>query len=432
MLERSGCNELVVDETGLTSLKDVLTDIVHPLVVVAPFVDDVTEFRKQWPKHTVVGKHDLCSLAGWTPEECAGDDLAYMMFTSGSTGTPKAVGVTHRNIRAFLDTVVERYHVTSDDRFSQTFALNFDLAVFDLFAAWECGACVCIPTKEQMLNIGRYIDSERLSVWFSTPSTAIMIKRLGQLEPEQHPGLRLSLFCGEALPVEIAQAWAASAPNSITENLYGPTELTLCCTYYRWDDERTALEAENGVVPIGEPFPGMTVLVANETLVEVAPGTVGELLMTGPQLTLGYWRDADKTKAAFVVPPGKDCVYYRTGDRVRHPLPERPLTYLGRQDNQIQIHGIRVELGEIEAALREEAKVAIAVAMGWPAATASAAGVVAFIEPTEIELGNLKKLLAKRLPSTMLPRRIEVLDKFPTNPNGKIDRKVLKTMLPTT
>jgi amino acid adenylation domain-containing protein len=314
----------------------------------------------------VVGKQDLCSVDGWEPEEIAGDAIAYMMFTSGSTGTPKAVGVTHRNLRAFLDTVAERYHFTSDDRFSQTFALNLDLAVFDLFVAWQCGACVCIPTKEQMLNIGRDIDSERLSVWFSTPSTAVMIKRLGQLEPEQHPALRLSLFCGEALPVEITQAWAASAPNSRIENLYGPTELTLCCTYYHWDAERTVLEAESCIVPIGEPFPGMTVLVADEALVEVAPGTVGELLMTGPQLPPGYWRDVDKTKAAFVVPPGKDTVYYRTGDRVLQPLPGQPLTYLGRQDNQILIRGVRVELGEIEAALREEAKVDMAVAMGRP------------------------------------------------------------------
>ncbi|WP_257825636.1 AMP-binding protein [Rhizobacter sp. J219] len=97
-------------------------------------------------------------------------------------------------------------------------------------------------------------------------------------------------------------------------------------------------------MPIGEPYPGMKVLVADEQLREVPVGEAGELLMTGPQLTLGYYKDADRTAAAFVVPPGQSEVYYRTGDRVRRPQPGQPLVYFGRIDNQIKIQGYRVEL----------------------------------------------------------------------------------------
>jgi acyl-CoA synthetase (AMP-forming)/AMP-acid ligase II len=110
----------------------------------------------------------------------------------------------------------------------------------------------------------------------------------------------------------------------------------------------------------------MVPLVADEFLREVAPGADGELLMTGPQLALGYLDDPVKTAVAFVKPPGREEIYYRTGDRVRRPLEGQPMTYLGRVDNQIKILGRRVELGEIEAVVREESGVGGVVALGWP------------------------------------------------------------------
>src|SRR5207245_171684 len=103
-----------------------------------------------------------------------------------------------------------------------------------------------------------------------------------------------SLFCGEALPMEVAQHWQEAAPGSTVENLYGPTELTLACTLYRWDAATSPAECELGVVPIGYPYPEMTALIADESLREVEPGETGELLMSGPQVALGYWRDEEK------------------------------------------------------------------------------------------------------------------------------------------
>jgi non-ribosomal peptide synthetase component F len=109
-----------------------------------------------------------------------------------------------------------------------------------------------------------------------------------------------SLFCGEALPVEIVRHWALAAPNSVIENIYGPTELTIGCTAYRWSDTRSSGQCDQGVVPIGQPFDAMRALIVDEQLREVEPGREGELLMAGPQLSLGYWQDGERTRRAFV------------------------------------------------------------------------------------------------------------------------------------
>jgi len=253
----------------------------------------------------------------------------------------------------------------------------------------------------------------------------MLLAKLRKLKPAAFPNLRVSLFCGEALPLEVARAWAAAAPASIVENLYGPTELTIACTLYRWDSERSPAQCEQGVVPIGEPYPGMQVLVADESLREVAPGEVGELLMTGPQLSLGYWNDPQRTAAAFVVPPEREQVFYRTGDRVRRPKTGEPLVYLGRADNQIKIQGYRVELGEIEAALREEAGIEAAIAIGWPRNAGGADGVVAFLGAEDLDLDAILARLKARLPSYMVPRELRAVAAFPLNANGKIDRGAL-------
>jgi len=355
--------------------------------------------------------------------------MAYLLFTSGSTGEPKGVMVAHRNVTHFVDCMVERYGITEHDRFSQTFDLTFDLSAFDMFVAWARGACVCVPTAGQKMLPGKYLSDAGITVWFSVPSTAVLMSKLRMLKPGKYGQLRWSLFCGEALPIEITQKWAEAAPNSVVENLYGPTELTIACTLYRWDPARSPAESELGVVPIGEPYPGMRVLVADEGLREVPPGETGELLMTGPQLSLGYYRDPERTAKAFVVPDGKAEVYYRTGDRVRRPIPGKPMIYLGRMDNQIKIQGYRVELGEVEAIARKEANVDIAIAIGWPATSSGADGIVVFVGDAACDCASVRERLIAKLPPYMHPSSVRAVGEFPLNANGKVDRGALRALL---
>ena len=426
MLTRAGCQALIVDEDSFPLLPEMLEGVEQPLVIVVPDRIEVAGLAARLPHHTVVGAEHLASPEDWSPTPVDPEGIAYLLFTSGSTGVPKGVMVAHRNVRRFIDVMVERYEIGPDDRLSQTFDTTFDLSVFDMFVAWETGACVCCPPERELLAPGRFIRESGVTVWFSVPSTAVFMRRLKQLKPGAYPELRWSLFCGEPLPADVAQAFAGAAPNSIVENLYGPTELTLACTLYRWDDERSPAESALGLVPIGEPYPGMTVLVADDELREVAPGSDGELLMSGPQVTLGYWRDPEKTAAAFVVPPGREEVFYRTGDRVRRPRDGAPLTYRGRVDHQIKVLGHRVELGEVEATLRDASKVDAVVAVGWPSTPAGAGGVVAFVGDLNVDVPALLERLRERLPPYMVPREVLLLDDLPLNANGKYDRGALR------
>lgn len=429
MLQRSGCRCLIVDAHAARQLDELLAGIELPLLVLLPEGADLSAWSARWPAHRFLGPGDLAAPADWRPPAGDPDRIAYLLFTSGSTGQPKGVMVAHRNVTAFVDAMAERYQVSEHDRFSQTFDLTFDLSAFDMFVCWERGACLCCPTPGEKALPGKYITERGITVWFSVPSTAVLMNRLRLLKPGKYPGLRLGLFCGEALTAEVMQRWAEAAPNAVLENLYGPTELTIACTLYRWDAERSPAECELGLVPIGTPYPGMKVLVADEQLTEVAPGETGELLMTGPQLTLGYHQDPQRTAAAFVQPAGHAETYYRTGDLVRRPLDGRPLVYLGRIDNQIKIQGYRVELGEIEAVLREEAGVDVAVAIGWPLTASGADGIVGFVSGEAIDAPAVRARVAGRLPPYMQPSAIQVIGQWPLNPNGKVDRKALRALL---
>ena len=429
MLQRSGCRAVIVDAQSEEQLDATLEGIDDALLLVLPEKTHTETLQRRWPKHWIVGSRQLEPPEAWEIEPAHADSIAYLLFTSGSTGPPKGVMVAHRNVLHFVDAMVRRYGITEQDRFSQTFDMTFDLSAFDMFVAWERGACVCCPSSKKMLNPGRFIQERALTVWFSVPSVGAFMKRLGMLKPDMYPTLRWTLFCGEPLPVEVAQAWAAAAPRSVLENLYGPTELTIACTLYRWDSQKSPLECESGLVPIGEPYPAMEALVVNSDLQEVPPGEEGELLVTGPQLSLGYWQDAEKTAAAFVVPRSKNEIYYRTGDRVRKPRANGPMVYLGRLDHQVKIHGHRVELGEIEAHLRHEARVESAVALGWPLTPSGVGGIVAFLGETGLDVEAVRHRLKGKLPAYAVPRQIHLLPALPLNPNGKVDRGALLKIL---
>jgi len=429
MFARSECSSIVVDAGSLPQLDKLLEESSKALLILLPDVENVESLKKQWPRHTFAGSNDLAPSRDWREPGALPDAIAYLLFTSGSTGIPKGVMVAHRNVTAFLDYMVERYGISEKDRLSQMFDMTFDLSVFDMFVSWERGACVCCPSQKALIKPGNFIQDMELTIWFSVPSTAVFMKQLGMLKAGRYPTLRFSLFCGEPLPVASASAWLLAAPNSILENLYGPTELTIACTLYRWDPTQSPNETELGIVPIGYPYPEMGVLVADENLKEVGRGEEGELLMNGSQLSLGYWKDPDKTAAAFVIPPGEKSVYYRTGDRVRRPLGNGPLTHLGRIDFQVKILGHRVELGEIEAVVRQTCGLDGVLAVGWPATPSGYGGVEVFVEGEAKDLDGLRSKVASELPDYMVPRRFHFMGRLPRNVNNKFDRKAIIKLL---
>ena len=429
MLEKSGCRSIIVDAGSLPQVDRLLFSARESLLVILPDLEDAGPLRKQWPSHTFIEAKRLAPARAWREPSLPTDGIAYLLFTSGSSGVPKGVMVAHRNVVGFLDYMVDRYLVTETDRLSQMFDMTFDLSVFDMFVAWERGACVCCPSIKTLIRPARFVEEMGLTIWFSVPSAVAFMKQLGMLKSGRFPSLRWSLFCGEPLPVSCAMAWLEAAPNTVLENLYGPTELTIACTHYQWDPDSSIAESVQGIVPIGFPYPGMNTLVVNDSMYQVEPGQEGELLMNGPQMSLGYWKDAERTSASFVIPPGKNDIFYRTGDRVRRPLGNDPLVHLGRIDSQVKILGHRAELGEIEAVVRDASGLDGVVAVGWPSTPSGHGGVEVFLEGASPDLNAIRNSIASRLPGYMVPRRFHFMSRLPRNTNGKFDRIMMRKLL---
>jgi non-ribosomal peptide synthetase component F len=341
------------------------------------------------------------------------------------------VGVSHANVLHYLDVMGAQYPLTPEDRCSQTFDQTFDLAVHDLFMTWDAGACLYAMQPIELVAPVRFINKHRLTAWFSVPSVPALAVKANMLQPGNMPSLRYSFFCGEPLPNATARAWQEAAAGSAVDNLYGPTELTIACFAYRWDPAESPGDSVNDIVAIGRPLPGLGALVVDDALRPVADGEVGELLVCGPQATPGYWRDEQKTAERFVTLPVSDARakrFYRTGDRVVR-RPSGNYAYIGRVDHQIKVLGFRVELAEIEAAMMRHEGVVQAVAVGWPVEDGRATGIVGFVMGQVASPGELRQGLTRTLPDYMVPSRVLVVDEFPVNANGKVDRKQLAAQL---
>lgn len=368
---------------------------------------------------------DVAPISG--PEGLADDDEAYLLFTSGTTGAPKGVPISHRNVTSFIRTNQARYGFRSSDRFTQLFDSTFDLSVFDIYMAWNAGAAVCPLKPLEILSPYRAVARLGITVWFSVPSVAALLIRQNTLETGSMPGLRVSMFCGEALPAAVAEKWQAAAPFSIVENLYGPTELTIACSSYRWRGVDSERECVNGLVPIGELFPGLEYITIDEDLRPTDPSVGGELCVRGEQRFSGYLSKSSRDPfiAGYDVPYSHDALYYRTGDRVRQ-LTAGPLVYLGRSDDQVQVAGHRVELLEVEGALASIPGVQQAVVLPLSSDGSIVTGLIGCITGTDLSSSQLQRQAREALPSYMVPREFIFLEEFPLSANGKIDRKELK------
>ena len=380
MLERSGATVVIADPESAEVLGEAFAGGPAEVAVLCPGSDAPPSWARDG-RRTVLCAPDLERMRAPLAEE-AGDeqDIAYLLFTSGTTGLPKGIGIRDANVTAYLDAARERFALGPDDRCSQTFALTFDLSVHDMFVCWDAGACLCVPPARAAMAPGPFIQEEGLTAWFSTPSTAVMMDRLRMLRSGAFPTLRWSLFCGEALTAQTAEAWQRAAPASALDNLYGPTEATIACTVYRWSPETSPDECVNGVVPIGRPFGRTVTAVLDDSLRPVPDGVMGELFLGGDQLAPGYWRDPERTAQAFVSAPALTPAgpWYRTGDLAAVDV-RGNLVYRGRTDDQIKIRGHRVELQEVEAAARATSAATAAVALGWPRTPAGADGIILYL-----------------------------------------------------
>lgn len=358
---------------------------------------------------------------------------AYVLFTSGSTGKPKGVAVGHAALAHYLQAITQRYpQLDHLQRSSQCFDPTFDLSLHDLLVCWATGGCLYSLPRTALMFPAAFINEHQLTTWFCVPSMAASMRRMKQLAADSLPSLRLTLFCGEALPAPLADAWQAAAPNSRIDNLYGPTEATIACTALQWQGQYPQLD----VVPIGQPLAGLHAAVFDDNGKPCPDGRSGELWLAGPQLAGGYWGDPAQSAQRFVStddPALPARRWYRSGDRARRDA-QGQLHYLGRMDRQVKVRGYRIELQDVEAQLRA----VFAGGQHYPLLAVIAtphsdpllgSELVAFIEQPGLDLAATMAALRRQLPDYMLPSRLLVLAQMPFNSSGKIDYPALAAQL---
>jgi len=291
-----------------------------------------------------------------------------------------------------------------------------------------------VPSRKQMIAPARFAARREITHWCSVPSVVSFAQRMRGLKPVCMPAMRKCAFISEPLTLQQARAWQAAAPNGVVVNIYGPTELTVSCTEYTLPADVAGWpHPANGTVPIGTTYPDMEYVVLDDG----RPAAEGELCFRGSQRFDGYldpannvgrflWFDGRASVVYDGSTPLTDEAWYRTGDRVRH-LGDQ-LVHLGRLDHQVKVRGYRVELGEIEAALRDQPGVRDAVVLPMPSADGDVE-LEAVCTGEALDVKERLTALRSQVPSYMVPRAVTFFDELPLNQNGKIDRKVLLAQL---
>ena len=366
------------------------------------------------------------------PVEIINEDLAYILYTSGSTGSPKGVMLTHLNARTFVEWACETFAFESGDIFSNHAPWHFDLSVLDLFAAARCGAKV-VPVSEPLApfpaGVSDFIESEKITVWYSVPSALIQLLLRGGIDRHRFATLRSVLFAGEVFPVKYLRELMRRWPQARFHNLYGPTETNVCT----WHTVPALEDGEEKPIPIGKACANTEVFVVDIEGKPVAPGEEGELWVRGATVMKGYWGDPKRTAGALV----NDPVYphlggrvYRTGDLVAQQ-PDGTFRFLGRRDHQIKSRGFRIDLGEIEAALYSHPGVIEAAALPLPDEEVGnrIVGVIVSAGGEAPTVEQIREHCAGRLPRYMIPEAFRFLSSLPKTSTGKIDKQRLLSEL---
>ncbi|EIJ6628091.1 amino acid adenylation domain-containing protein [Campylobacter upsaliensis] len=346
-------------------------------------------------------------------------NLLYVFFTSGSTGLPKGVSISHKSVIDYAFWVSEEFELDENEIIANQAPLYFDNSILDIFPTIKEGGSVHLVPNSLFafpLKVLEYLENEGVNTIFWVPSVLIYFANTQALEKFKLEKLKKVLFCGEIMPNKQLNYWRTHLPHTLFANLYGPTEITDVCCFYKVDREFK----DDELLPIGKACKNTELLVfdENKNFINEA-GKKGELYVRGTSLSLGYYNDIEKTKAAFIQNPLHHNyldLLYKTGDIVAYNEFGELLCY-GRTDNQIKFKGHRIELGEIEAVLNSHEKIKNS------ACIFKDDKLIAFYESEE-EL-DLKGFCKQKLPPYMIASSFVRVEKFALNANGKIDRKIL-------
>ena len=354
---------------------------------------------------------------GTTPE-----DVGYVIYTSGSTGRPKGVQIEHRSVCHLVRAEGAIFQVRPEDRVYQGFSIAFDASVEEVWLAFFARATLVVGTREMVFSgpgLSQQLADAGITVFSTVPTQLAMMT-------DDVASVRLLILGGEVCPPDLVRRWARPGRRLI--NTYGPTEATVIATW---------VELQPGQpVTIGRPVPNYHVCLLDESLRPVPAGQPGELCIGGIGLARGYVGREDLTRERFILHPGARADpepprLYRTGDLARFTAAGE-LEFLGRLDSQVKLRGYRIELSEIESALLSCPGVgaaAVAVREDLPGVPQLGGYIVPAPDRLPVE-AELKRALGARLPGYMVPAFIEVVDRLPMLPSGKVDRRALPAPRP--
>lgn len=350
-------------------------------------------------------------------------DPVYSIFTSGSTGVPKGVVISHRGMIDLADWLVETFEFTEKDALGNQTPFYFDGSVKDISICLKSGATLNVIGKKYFTftkMLMPLLNERHITAILWATSAIVLVGNSDILSVALPEHLRLVTFAGEAMPAKQLRTWQEKLPNVRFVNLYGPTEITVDCTYF----EVTRPYADDEYIPIGKACKNMQVLVLKDDDTEAAVGEVGELCVRGTGVALGYYGNRTKTDEVFVQNPLNPLfndIIYRTGDLVK-PEADGNLVFVSRKDFQVKHKGNRIELGEIEVAVNAIDGVTNAACI-FDQPNDKIVLYYTTADGNEIDIINLVK---ERIPVYMFPEVIKHLAQMPYNLNGKIDRIELK------
>nr|WP_082534630.1 non-ribosomal peptide synthetase [Nonomuraea pusilla] len=392
----------------------------------AEVVLTVTEHAGRFP-----GRHLLLLDGDW-PDGPDGDldvpvhplNLAAVFHTSGSTGEPKGAMFVHEALTNYTLAMIDEFALTCDDRILQLASIGFDVVLEELLPTLAAGATVVLPVGDVLTgeaDLARYLADEAVTgLELPTAYWHEWVRSLAAAGAKAPGTLRFVAIAGERVLPARLQEWQQLGTDLI--HVYGLTEVTCTSTAHLLP---AGAPAPAGL-PIGRPLRNTRLYVLDERLRPVPPGVTGELYVGGAGLDRGYLRRPALTAARFVAdpfgPPGARL--YRTGDLVRW-LADGSLEFVGRTDHQVKIRGYRVELGEIESALAQHPAVRHAVAMVREDRPGDKTLVAYVTTQGDVDAAGLRSFAAQLLPAYMVPSVITLVERFPLNANGKVDRAAL-------
>ncbi len=357
---------------------------------------------------------------------------AYIMFTSGSTGFPKGATMTHQNVLNLIEWSIQTYGFTSDDVLTSVNPLFFDNSVFDIYSSLFSGASLALfdaKTVRDPAKLMFLLDKFKCTSWFSVPSMLIFLQTVRALTPTSFSHIRRIIFGGEGYPkAKLKELFDMFQAKINFYNVYGPTECTCICSSYRVSE--ADFSDLKGFLPLGAMAPNFDAVIVDSELKPVKDGALGELVLCGPNVGLGYYNDPERTEASFIQNPRHNSyrdIVYRTGDVVQFTELDQKFWISGRADNQIKHMGYRIELEEIENAISCIDNVDQCAVIHCEIRNLS--HIIGFIKVNNdaVTEKEIRHRLTSLIPHYMIPTKFHFLNQLPKNANGKLDRKRLKT-----